>query len=56
MIDWKEGQMVSEWEELLERVEQGLTTTADADLIRDLLDKVAELEQHFMQCEEAIDG
>lgn len=48
--------MEGEWKGLLERVEQGLTTVDDAALIRDLLDKVAQLEQHFVQCQEAIDG
>jgi hypothetical protein len=47
---------MDDYAELLERVEQGLTTVADADLIRDLLDKVAQLEQHFAECQEAIDG
>jgi anti-sigma28 factor (negative regulator of flagellin synthesis) len=38
------------WEKLLERIECGETTVDDAALVRDLLDKVADLEQMLSEC------
>ena len=38
------------WQELLERIECGETTIDDAALVRDLLDKVADLEQMLSEC------
>jgi hypothetical protein len=38
------------WTELLDRIEGGYTTGADADLARDLLDKVAECEGQMQAC------
>ena len=32
------------WEELLQRIESGMTTGADADIVRDLLDEKLDLE------------
>ena len=48
--------MENKWEALLERIEQGMTTSDDADKIRDLLDEVIELKEHLDWCVMAIDG
>lgn len=39
-----------QWQQLLERIESGETTVDDAAMVRDLLDKVADLEQMLSEC------